>query len=644
MVGRQLKWFGFIAVLLIAAAAEAEHWPGWRGDGNGVTEQQHLPLEWGPQHNIRWKTPIEGEGISSPVVWDRRVFVSSAIIAGDAALAHDVTAGICTALAGLALLIVLGRLLRRGAAEPSASTDRRGRIARVVDRTVIILAALLVATLIVIVYFARDCLPESGLWLKISLVLGDEERAWLITGGVVMLGLTAAAGQARPDSPWRLVSAAGLLTAAVLFYVLAPLSEYNSPIHPQKMLFNMGCMVAAAAYFVAAFVMARRSSSITAAPRPARFGTVAAAAMLLSTGLTFAYFNYLQAPAGAARSIVCIDQDTGRIIWQRTAFWAPAERKHSWSSYATPTPVTNGRYVVASFGPGMACTDMDGNVIWIKRQPHYSNYLRYGASTSPIIVDDKVICAFFPEAPQVGIVDRDDTYQQMGYLIAYSLPTGDEAWRVQPPNAFDAYASPLVIGDGQRALVILPTDMHAIAYEADTGREVWRCRVPIEQIVPSPVTDGKRLYMVGGTHGLSNAVAVRLGGEGDVTDTHTEWVTDGRLPECPSPVVYDGRLYWSTDDGVAVCVDAASGKLIWSHRLGGQHLASPIAGDGKVYFTSTRGRTTVVRAGDRFEPLATNDMDDKFTASPAVANGCLLLRGRHHLYCIAAPPTPVARR
>jgi outer membrane protein assembly factor BamB len=91
--------------------------------------------------------------------------------------------------------------------------------------------------------------------------------------------------------------------------------------------------------------------------------------MLLSTGLTFAYFNYLQPPTGAARAIVCVDRDTGQIIWQRTAFWAPADRKHSWSSHATPTPVTNGRYIVASFGPGIACADMDGNLIWTKREP-----------------------------------------------------------------------------------------------------------------------------------------------------------------------------------------------------------------------------------------------------------------------------------
>ena len=154
------------------------------------------------------------------------------------------------------------------------------------------------------------------------------------------------------------------------------------------------------------------------------------------------------------------------------------------------------------------------------------------------------------------------------------------------------------------------------------------------QCIPTPVAAGGRLLAVGGRD--FSTLSIRLdGARGDLTRTHIAWKVKSGGANIPSPLVLDGLCYLVEDNGWGICLRADSGERLWRERLGGRkYSASPVAGDGKVYFTSEDGKVTVVRAGPKFEALASNDLDEQVVASPALSQGCLFLRGDKHLYCV----------
>jgi len=153
------------------------------------------------------------------------------------------------------------------------------------------------------------------------------------------------------------------------------------------------------------------------------------------------------------------------------------------------------------------------------------------------------------------------------------------------------------------------------------------------QCIPSPVTDGDKVYAVSGRNNFT--LAIRLDAQGgDLTKSHLAWKAKAGATYVPSPVCYQGLYYYVEDTGIANCLDARTGKLIWRERLNGQYHASLLAGDGNVYFTSTEGSVSVVKAGREFELLSQNDMGEAIMASPAVSGGEFFIRSDKHLYCI----------
>jgi outer membrane protein assembly factor BamB len=130
----------------------------------------------------------------------------------------------------------------------------------------------------------------------------------------------------------------------------------------------------------------------------------------------------------------------------------------------------------------------------------------------------------------------------------------------------------------------------------------------------------------------SRLIAVKLGGSGDVTTTHTAWKSDRQIPNKPSLIALAGRVYFVSDKGIARCVDAKTGEDVWFERLGGDYSASPIAAEGRLYFCNQEGICTVIESGDAYKELAKNTLDAGFMASPAVAGKALYLRTATHLY------------
>ncbi|HEY5912785.1 MAG TPA: PQQ-binding-like beta-propeller repeat protein, partial [Verrucomicrobiae bacterium] len=174
----------------------------------------------------------------------------------------------------------------------------------------------------------------------------------------------------------------------------------------------------------------------------------------------------------------------------------------------------------------------------------------------------------------------------------------------------------------------------AYGYEPRTGGELWRVRYDAWSAAAMPLFDQGLAFFISGFGGKTELLAVRVDGQGDVTDTQVAWKFDKAVPKTASPVLIDGLLYMVSDDGLVTCLEAATGTQVWRERIGGNYSASPIYGDGRIYFFSQQGKTTVLKPGKTCEVLATNTLDNGFMASPAVSGKALFLRTKTHLYRI----------
>ncbi|MGI9470536.1 MAG: PQQ-binding-like beta-propeller repeat protein [Rubripirellula sp.] len=350
---------------------------------------------------------------------------------------------------------------------------------------------------------------------------------------------------------------------------------------------------------------------------------------------------------------ICIDLETGKVkqdikvfdMVERKVDPAYAFDSPHLNSPATPTSVVEEDRVYVSFGSqGIACLDRQtGDKVWERRDLRIYQPVRQGSS--PIVDDDNLYVAF------------DGTDQQ--FFIALDKGSGDTRWRVdrnvetdwratlqgsglsakkggKPNDNKKSFATATLIEvDGKRQL-IAPAAEATISYAPETGEELWRTVHPGGfNVAARPIFANGLVYVF--TSGLNHfLMGIRPDGTGDVTDTHIAWSTAKSTPSIPSPVIARDLLFMVTDKGgVARCLDATTGEEIWKKRLGGDHWASPVYADGRLYFSSKNGDVTVLEAS-RVEPeiLARNKMNATFIASPAVAGSSLILRSTTHLYCV----------
>ena len=351
---------------------------------------------------------------------------------------------------------------------------------------------------------------------------------------------------------------------------------------------------------------------------------------------------------------ICFDLETGKVKRDVKVF-DMIERKIDpaytfdsphLNSPATPTSVVEEDRVYVSFGSqGIACLDRQtGETIWERRDLRIYQPVRQGSSP---IVDDKNLYVAF-----------DGTDQQ--FFVALDKETGDTRWKVdrnvttdfratlserglspkkggKPNDNKKSFATATLIEvDGQRQL-IAPAAEAIISYDPATGNELWRTLHPGGfNVSARPIYASGLVFVF--TSGLNNyLMGIRPDGRGDVTDSHIAWSTYRSTPEIPSPILVNDLLFMVTaKGGIARCIDAKTGDEIWKKRLGGDHWASPIFADGKLYFSSKQGEITVLTATeDGPQVLALNKLNAEFIASPAVADDMLILRSTTHLYCIA---------
>ena len=305
----------------------------------------------------------------------------------------------------------------------------------------------------------------------------------------------------------------------------------------------------------------------------------------------------------------------------------PSAGTHTDGSWASGSPVTDGRHVYACFGTyGLYCLDMDGNKKWQKRFGVMKVVANFGEGASPVLCGDLLLMNWDQEGPS--------------FLAALDKSSGVERWRVNRDET-TSWATPLVTECGGKPQAIVSGTKRIRAYDPAQGALLWECAGMTANVIPSPVAEAGTLFCMSGFRG-SALLAIRLdAAAGDITGKPGAivWSRQKDTPYVPSPLLYDGRLYFTRgNDATLTCVDAAGGKPLYEAQplagLKGLY-ASPVAAAGRIYITGRNGATIVLKAGTAFQVLATNPLDESFSASAAVAGREIYLRGHKSLYCIA---------
>jgi outer membrane protein assembly factor BamB len=323
--------------------------------------------------------------------------------------------------------------------------------------------------------------------------------------------------------------------------------------------------------------------------------------------------------------VLSFDRNSGKLQWRQTAALAvPHEGHHETHSYAAGSPATDGKRLYVSFGSfGVYAYDLAGELLWSRDLGRLHTRLGWGEAVTPAVHGDSLV------------LNRDQEGDSK--LVVLDAATGKTRWEVKRDEK-SSWNTPLVVEHRGRTQVIVNATNRARSYDLANGKLIWEVGGMTVNAIPSAVADGGVAYIVSGYRGAA-AVAVPLDSSGDLTDTDKViWRYAKGTPYVPSPLLYDGRLYFTqANTQVLTVLDAKTGKaLVNGERLPrvSAFYASPVAAAGRVYLVDRDGTTVVLKAGDRLEVLATNKLEDPVDASPAVAGRQLFLRGQKYLYCI----------
>lgn len=323
---------------------------------------------------------------------------------------------------------------------------------------------------------------------------------------------------------------------------------------------------------------------------------------------------------------VCVDVETGRVVHDVRVFETPQpEHVASVNSYASPTSAIEAGRVYVHYGTyGTACLDSrDGRILWSRRDLNCDHHEGPGAS---LLVD--------PDRLYFAVDGRD-----VQYVVALDKSTGRTLWKTDrsvdytpfPSNCRKAFCTPILIEAGGRRQLFSPGAKAMVAYDSQTGAELWKARHDGWSMVPRPLFGHGLLYVIT-DYERPQLWAVRPNGQGDVTETHVAWKVVKDMPATASLLLIDDLLYMVNDQGYAICLETATGNVVWRERLKGKHSASPIYAAGRIYFFSEKNLTTVIAPGREFRLLAENQLEERVMASPAVTGNALILRSKTHLY------------
>ena len=314
----------------------------------------------------------------------------------------------------------------------------------------------------------------------------------------------------------------------------------------------------------------------------------------------------------------------GRVVWEHEIVaegdLPQAHQKHN---MASPSVVSDGERVYAWFATGqLVALDMHGGLVWQRHLGRdYGPFeIVWGHSSSPVLYEDLIIlqCDHEPGA----------------YLLALDRRTGDERWKVDRGQGLRSFSTPLVVAGPDGAELIVNASEGLDAYDPSTGTWLWHTGGHNEYPIAAATYDDNGTLNTGRGHRAGPYMAIRLGGRGDVDESHVAWRVPTGAPYISSLLYYEGLIYMANGNGIVTAVDAETGRRVWQDRVGGIYSASPVAGDGKVYLFSETGETVVLQAGRELHILQRNDLGERVVSSPAVSAGRIFIRTDESLIAV----------
>ena len=321
---------------------------------------------------------------------------------------------------------------------------------------------------------------------------------------------------------------------------------------------------------------------------------------------------------------LCLDRGTGKTLWETVSRReVPHQGVQRTNTYGSGSPATDGEHLYVSFGShGLYCYDLDGKLVWKKDLGKVN--VTFGEASSPTLYGETLI------------VLQDNNGES--FIYAFDKRTGKQLWKKSRDEG-SGWTTPYVMERDGKTQVLVSGSNAVRSYDIKSGEVIWQCSGLGSNPVPMIVADDENIYAMSG-HRQPFAMAVKMGGTGDLSDTDAVlWTTTRGTPYVPSPLLYDGLLFYcQRTDAILSCVDAKSGEVHFSQeRLSGISgvYASPVGIADRVYLPGQNGATVVFRKSKELDVLAVNRLDDEFDASPAIVGDQLFLRGHSNLYCIA---------
>jgi outer membrane protein assembly factor BamB len=327
---------------------------------------------------------------------------------------------------------------------------------------------------------------------------------------------------------------------------------------------------------------------------------------------------------GRRLSLIAFRRSDGNQLWEAVAPEGRLEFVHDKNGHASATVSTDGKLIYASFGSrGLMAFDFSGKLVWRQDLGAINNY--WGTAGSPLLYKDRVIL-------------YQDQQRAESFIAAFDAASGKQLWRTAR-NASVGWGTPVAIQANGRDEIVVNGQDAVVAYNPENGHELWRVSGTTMEVVPTIVVGHGLLFSSSGRAGPT--LAIRPGGQGDVTRTHLAWSSPRGSPFIPSPIVHGDQLYMVNDmTSIATAFDAKTGRTLWQNRLGAAQRegfsASPVSVDGKVFFINDEGETFVLRGGSEFNLLHVNSLGERTLASPALVDGRWYIRTARHLFSIGS--------
>jgi outer membrane protein assembly factor BamB len=342
------------------------------------------------------------------------------------------------------------------------------------------------------------------------------------------------------------------------------------------------------------------------------------------------------------RTLMCFDATDGQLLWQVGTDYAEAEPTHPTNPYCSASPVTDGERVIVWYGSaGVFCYDFAGKELW-RRDLGVQEH-EWGYAASPVLHGDLCFLSFGPGKREFAIALNKTTGEPVWQFDVHRPSNADVPDDKKTPEQRNddlrgSWSTPLVIRTGGRDELIMTLPERVVAFDPKSGRQLWHCEGLGSLVYTSPMWGEGVLVALGGYHRA--CLAVRPGGNGDVTQTHRLWHQPKSKLLLGSGVIHQGHIYVSDMQSVAKCLDLQTGEPVWEERLKASRgdnatwSSMILTADERLYLLNQAGDTFVLAASPKFELLATNSLGEQNNSSIVISGGRIYLRTFEHLWCI----------